>query len=232
MMLRSITYGSEEIVFTLRFRKRKTLGITVHPDRSTEVNAPLGSSMEKIEDKVRKRASWILKQQDHFVSFEPRNTIRKYVSGETHLYLGRQYQLLLVNSAEEVVKLTGPHIEIRTMDKTKAEILLQEWYLEKVNGWFNSIAKPLVEGFQKYNVQPDKLQIRKMKHRWGSCSTNGRILLNPELIKAPKACIEYVIIHELCHLVHRDHTKAFFDLQQKEFPEWKKWKSKLETLLA
>lgn len=86
--------------------------------------------------------------------------------------------------------------------------------------------------FKKYEVEPNKLEIRKMKHRWGSCSTNGRILLNPELIKAPKACIEYVIVHELCHLVHGDHTKAFFDLQQKEFPEWKKWKRKFENLLA
>ena len=71
-----------------------------------------------------------------------------------------------------------------------------------------------------------------MHYRWGSCSPKGRILLNPELIKAPKACIEYVIVHELCHLVYQDHTKAFFDLQEREFPEWKKWKTKLEQLLA
>jgi hypothetical protein len=81
-------------------------------------------------------------------------------------------------------------------------------------------------------VKPIKLEINKMKFRWGSCSTSGRILLNPELIKAPKACIEYVIIHELCHLVHRDHTKAFFNLQTREMPDWEKWKEKLELLLA
>lgn len=231
-MLRSIKYGSEEIVFTLRFRERKTLGITVHPDRSTEVNAPIGSTIEKIEDKVRKRASWILKQQDYFLSFEPRNTVRKYVSGESHYYLGRQYQLLVVNSEEESVKLTGAHIEVRTSNKSNAEQLLTAWYLEKARKWFDSIAQPLICTFEKYDVQPSKLEIRKMKNRWGSCSNNGRILLNSDLIKAPKACIEYVIIHELCHLVHRDHTKAFFDLQQKEFPDWKKWKNKLEKLLA
>jgi len=231
-MQRSIKYGSEEIVFTLRFRERKTLGITVHPDRSTEVNAPLGSAIEKIEEKVHKRASWILKQQDHFLSFEPRNTVRKYVSGESHYYLGRQYQLLIINGDEESVKLTGAHIEVRTNHKSNAEKLLHAWYLEKAKKWFDDIAQPLINRFQKYNVEPSKLEIRKMKHRWGSCSTNGKILLNPELIKAPKACIEYVIIHELCHLVHRDHTKAFFDLQQKEFPSWKKWKNKLENLLA
>lgn len=231
-MLRTFKYGSEQISYTLTFCNRKTLGITVLPDRSTVVKAPIGSSMEKIEEKVRKKASWILKQQDHFLSFEPRNTLRKYVSGESHLYLGRQYQLLLIKSDEEIVKHTGRNIEIRTNDHSKAEELLNAWYLEKSKIWFQTIAQPLIERFEKYQVAPKTIEIRKMNNRWGSCSTQGRILLNPELIKAPKACIEYVIIHELCHLVHRDHTKAFFDLQQKEFPEWKKWKNKLESLLA
>ena len=231
-MRRSLTYGSEEIVYTLNFRDRKTLGITVHPDRSTEVKAPIGSSIEKIEQKVLKRAAWILKQQDHFLAFEPRNTVRKYVSGESHLYLGRQYQLLLTESDKEVVKLTGRYIEVSTSKANNAEQMLESWYSEKSRAWFHKIAEPLIERFKKYEVEPKKIEIRKMQHRWGSCSTKGRILLNPELIKAPRACIEYVVIHELCHLVHRDHTQAFFDLQQKEFPEWKKWKHKLEILLA
>lgn len=231
-MQHKLKYGSEEIVFTLHFRDRKTLGITVHPDRTTEVKAPLDTSFEKIEEKVRKRASWILKQQDHFLSFEPRIVQRRYVSGETHLYLGRQYRMQLIDGDLESVKLIGQNLEVHTKDKTKAEELLNAWYLEKARQWFQELALPLIERFKKYEVHPEKLEIRKMQHRWGSCSVNGRVLLNPELIKAPKACIEYVIIHELCHLVHRDHTKAFFELQQREFPDWKKWKDKLERLLA
>ena len=71
-----------------------------------------------------------------------------------------------------------------------------------------------------------------MPTRWGSCTPRGKIILNPELIKAPKGCIEYVIIHELCHLIYHDHTRKFIDLQTKEMPDWEKWKSKLENLLA
>lgn len=231
-MQRSITYGSEDIVYTLYFRDRKTLGITVNPDRSIEVNAPIGSDLEKINKKIHKRAAWILKQQDHFLTFEPRNTKRKFVSGESHLYLGRQYQLLIVKSEKEKVEHTGRNIEVRTNDTDNVEKLLETWYLEKSKIWFHKIALPLIEHFKKHKVEPSKIEIRKMQNRWGSCSVKGQILLNPELIKAPKACIEYVVIHELCHLVHRDHTQAFFDLQQKEFPEWKKWKNKLEVLLA
>ena len=71
-----------------------------------------------------------------------------------------------------------------------------------------------------------------MPKRWGSCTPMGKIILNPELIKAPKACIEYVIVHELCHLIYRDHNQKFFDLQTKEMPDWEKWKMKLEKLMA
>ena len=231
-MQHSFKYGSEEITYTLRFSKRKTLGISVHPDRSTEVNAPEGTSLDKVQAKVRKRASWILKQQDHFLAFEPRNTVRNYVSGESHLYLGRQYQLQLIKSDQEEVKHTGRYFEVRTQDAEKAQALMQAWYLNKAKQWFEILAQPWIKRFEKYQVTPSKIEIRRMHYRWGSCSPKGRILLNPELIKAPKACIEYVIVHELCHLVHQDHTKAFFDLQEREFPEWKKWKTKLEQLLA
>ncbi|MBC7383778.1 MAG: M48 family metallopeptidase [Bacteroidia bacterium] len=97
------------------------------------------------------------------------------------------------------------------------------------------MALPLFEKFilkhalSSYTFQ---LSIRSMPTRWGSCTTIGKIILNPELIKAPKGCIEYVIIHELCHLIHRNHTQKFIDLQSKEMPGWEKWKMKLEKLLA
>ena len=71
-----------------------------------------------------------------------------------------------------------------------------------------------------------------MEKRWGSCTRNGKITLNPEMIKAPKACIEYVMVHELCHLVHHNHTRDFYDLQSRMFPDWQKWKDKLEKTLA
>ena len=231
-MTQKIKYGSEEIKFKLEFSDRKTLGITVFPDRSTLVKAPSGSSMEKIEEKVRKKAGWIIKQKDHFLSFEPRNTQRLFVSGETHFYLGRQYQLQILESKINKVKLKGALLEVHIPEKKLCQKVLEEWYLEKAKYWFNELTAPLISNFQKYGVNPKNLEIRKMSNRWGSCSPKGKILLNPELVKAPKACIEYVIVHELCHLVHRDHTNAFFKLQEKEFPQWQKWKQKLEMLLA
>ncbi|MFN2262159.1 MAG: M48 family metallopeptidase [Psychroflexus sp.] len=233
-MKKEIHFGSETIDYELVYAKRKTLGITVKPDKSVLVKAPEDAVFEKIEHKIRKKAPWILRQKQYFLSFEPRITERKYVSGESILYLGRQYQLKVIRANEQKVKYEGRFIEVYSPDHKRDEIksLVDQWYRQKANKWFYEIAIPWIEKFKKHNVQPSKLEIKTMKYRWGSCSSKGRILLNPELIKAPKACIEYVIVHELCHLIHHDHTKAFFELQSKVMPDWMKWKNKLENLLA
>ena len=232
-MKQVLQFGSEQIEYQLSFVERKTLGITVAPDRKVLVHAPLGSSLEKIQAKIRKKAPWILKQKDHFLSFEPRTPQRRYVTGETHLYLGRQYQLkIVIESEERSVKCIGRFIMVHVHEKSEAESLLKDWYRTRAEIWFEKLAAPWVKRFERYQVSPKNVEIKSMKYRWGSCSNHGRILLNPELIKAPKACIEYVIVHELCHLVNRDHTKAFFELQSKEMPDWEKWKNKLEHILA
>ena len=231
-MQQVVQFGSEEIVYDLTFVNRKSLGISVHPDRSVSVKAPMGTPLDKIETKIRKKAPWILKQKDYFLSFEPRTPERQFVSGETHLYLGRQYQLKIILSEENRVKYTGRYIEVYTNDKSKVKELLSDWYKERAKIWFDRLSKPLITRFEKYKVFPKKIEIVSMKYRWGSCSAKGRIILNPQLIQVPKACIEYVITHELCHLVHREHNQKFFDLQTREMPDWEKWKNKLENIMS
>lgn len=227
-----IEFGSKTIDFQLLFSERTTLGITVDPEMEVLVKAPIGTSMEKINEKIRKKAPWILKQQRYFLAFYPKITARKYVSGETHFYMGRQYLLNVIEGPKAAVKYKGRAIEISTPDKSKAGELLKAWYRERAKIKFSEIAEPIIERFKKYHVEPSALYILEMSKRWGSCTPKGKIILNPELIQAPKACIEYVITHELCHLVHHDHTKKFIDLQTKEMPDWEKWKEKLENLLA
>ncbi len=231
-MKNSIQYGSKKIDFLLEYSARKTLGITVTPDLDVLVKAPFDSSIEKIKEKLSKKAPWIIKQQSYFLSFHPKTTLRKYIGGETHLYLGRQYILKIETSNVDSVKLKGKFIEVHTSDKSKVKGLVKEWYLAHAKSKFHEIALPLIEKFKKYKVEPDSVVLREMPTRWGSCTPKGKIILNPELIKAPKGCIEYVIIHELCHLIHHHHTRKFIDLQTKEMPDWEKWKFKLENLLA
>src|SRR5690625_1354451 len=204
-------------------------------DLSLQVRAPLNASRDKILEKVEKRASWIMEQKRYFLAFEPRNIEYLYKSGETHYYLGRQYRLKIEQGDAEQVFYKGSNLLIETKDKSKENVkkLLDQWYRERAKIKFAEYAEPLIERFKnEYDVEPKDLLVQQMKYRWGSCTTKGNIILNPELVKAPVACIEYVIIHELCHLIHRNHTKAFFALQSREMPDWEKWKMKLERFMA
>lgn len=230
--IHSIKFGSKEIVFELKYQERKSLGITVHADRKVTVKAPAEAPLEKVLEKVRKRAPWILKQQSYFLSFEPLSPPRKYISGESHLYLGRQYRLKVYESPKEEVKLKRGFLEVYTTDRSKAKKLVQEWYREHAEVKFREIAGKWTERFKKYDVAPSVLAVKWMDKRWGSCTPKGKIILNIELMKAPKGCIEYVVVHELCHLVHHNHSTAFFELQTREMPDWRKWKERLEKVLA
>lgn len=229
-----IHYGSAVIEFELTYSKRKTLGITVNPDLSVSVRAPEDASRSRIFEKVKKRAAWIQEQKRFFLSFEPRQEEFLYKSGESHHYLGRRYILKIENGNAEAVFYRGRYLEVVTRDKSPENIkeLMDTWYRSRAALKFPEYAEPLINRFKRYDVAPKNLFIQKMKTRWGSCSAKGNIILNPELIKAPKPCIEYVIIHELCHLIHRNHTRDFFNLLTREMPDWKKWKEKLEHFMA
>lgn len=231
-MTESIEFGSRRIDFILEYTDRKSLGITVRPDLSVIVKAPIDASVGKIKEMIHKKAPWIIRQQSFFLAFHPKMTERKFVGGETHLYLGRQYRLKIITESVESVKLKGKFIEVATVDKSRISQLVKDWYLQHAREKFHLIAVPMINKFKKYNVEPSSIVLREMPTRWGSCTPKGKIILNPELVKAPKGCIEYVIIHELCHLVHHNHTQKFIDLQTKEMPDWEKWKNKLEKLMA
>lgn len=231
-MTAAIQFGSKQINFRLEYSNRKSLGIIVTPDLNILVKAPAGTTIEKVKEKLRKKAPWIIRQQSFFLSFHPKTPARRFIGGETHLYLGRKYRLKIISGNGESVKLKGKFIEVTTPDKAGVKKLINEWYLENAKAKFCAIAKPLIDKFKRHKIEPSSIVFRDMPTRWGSCTPKGKIILNPELIKAPKGCIEYVIIHELCHLIHHDHTQKFLDLQTKEMPDWERWKEKLEKLLA
>ena len=231
-MTEHVKYGGKEISFELQFADRKTLGISVNPEKEVKVKAPAGTSMYKIKEKVIKRASWILKQQRYFETFLPKMPEKRFVSGETHLYMGRHYKLKVIQGKKNEVRYKGREIVVTTRNKSDAGQLMQEWYRQRAKIKFAEIAEPIITRFKKYGVEPQNIYVQKMTTRWGSCTEAGRIILNPELIKAPRGSIEFVITHELCHLVHRNHTRKFIQLQTKEMPDWEKWKLRLEKLLA
>ena len=226
-----IQYGATIIDYDIEFAQRKTLSICVNPDSSVCLRAPIDATLEQIQQKVHKRANWILKQKRFFESFGTPTTKRQYISGESHLYLGRQYMLRVRESNVNAVHYQNNIIEIECRHKKDAGILLQTWYRQRANIKFQEYAQPIIEQFSVYGVKPQSLSIKKMDKRWGYCTIDGHITLNPRLICAPRCCIEYVITHELCHLIYRSHNKEFYALLTKEMPHWEKWKNKLERIL-
>ena len=120
MQQHRIKFGNEIIPFTLEYRKRKTLEISVYPDMSVRVVAPLDRSYEEIEDKIRKRGSWIIEQRYFFALFLPKQPEKRYVSGESFYYLGKQYRLKIVSSEQDRVSLTRGIILVHTKDKTRS----------------------------------------------------------------------------------------------------------------
>lgn len=230
--MESVTYGRQTVEFELKFSKRKTLGIAVYPDLNVVVMAPENEKREKILEKVQSKSRWILKQLRKFEKYQPLTKPKEFVSGETHLYLGRQYLLKVEKSNSERVKLKGKYLKVKTKNPQKTEELLYDWYRLKAQVHFSNIIEELLPEFEKQDLKVEELAIRKMKSRWGSCTPDGTITLNLHLIKAPKRCIEYVILHELCHLIHHKHDAQFYQLLHSMMPNWKRWKEKLEITLS
>jgi len=227
----SIQYGTTTICFDLVFEDRKTLNIRVNPDGSVFLKAPNDSTLDNVREKVRKRAGWILRQRRYFESFGTPTVKRQYISGESHLYLGRQYMLRVKEGSINAVHYQNNIIEIECRHKKDAGVLLRTWYHQRADIKFKEYARPIVERFSVYGVKPQSIAVKNMDKRWGYCTTDGHISLNTRLICAPRCCIEYVITHELCHLVYRNHDKDFYNLLSKEMPHWEKWKNKLERIM-
>jgi predicted metal-dependent hydrolase len=230
-----VTYGQEEITFRILYVERKSLEIAVHHDCAVVVKAPVGTAFAEVEQRVRKRAGWIRRQLDYFRQFDPRTPARSYVGGETHLYLGRQYRLKIEGAETEGVKLVGRYFLIQARKGAPAErikALLLGWYAEKAKSRYQESFDRCWPAFDKLLPAKPRLQVRRMRKRWGSLSRNGLLTLNTDLVRAPRECIDYVITHELCHLQCHDHGPNFYRLLEKVMPDWEKRKHKLELALV
>lgn len=233
---RSVRYGAHVIEFSLVRRDRRTLEIAVEPDASVVVAAPANAAPEVIDAKIRKRAAWIRRQQRYFMQFLPSTPVRRYLAGETHLYLGRQHRLKIVQGEQEGVKVARGFINVTTPypeHPGSVEALVEGWYRERAHRKFSERLEINLGRFADPDAhRPKGLIVRKMKRRWGSMSAAGRLLLNLRLIEAPVTAIDYVITHELCHVVEPNHGQRFFALLTKMMPDWEKRKEHLEKIMA
>jgi len=220
----------------LVFARRKTLQLEVLPDMSVRMIAPVGAKVEVCSRMLLKRKNWVRTQLKYFSQFHPLTKPREYVSGETHLYLGRRLRLKVVSGPTKGVKPTRQHLTVCPGRTTSARLVgatLWQWYREQAADLFQArmLGCMVKLGIDK-TAGPKELVIRQYKSRWGSMSPTGVMGLNLDLIRAPIECIDYVIIHELCHLRFPHHGPRFWDLLERVMPDWRKRKTKLERLTA
>jgi len=229
-----LRYGDLVIPFRVHFRERKHLAITVHPEMKLEVSAPTGTALDPVLAKVEKRARWIARQWRYFEQYRPPQPERRYVSGETHIYLGRQYRLKVKVGPHEHVKLIGRFLHVQASyreDGERIRNLLEVWYRIHAQSIFAHRLHQCLEAARSLRLTATpNMVIRKMTRRWGSCTKAGNILLNLDLVKVPVPCIDYVIVHELCHLKAHNHGKEFYRFLDRCMPDWEARKKRLESI--
>ncbi len=188
-MSSSVQFGRTRISYDLVRRERSTLLIEVHPDKTVLAVAPINTDLASIDEKMLKRAPWILKQQQEFDQFRPVLPAYAFFSGEAFRYIGRQCRLKLRKAKNECVRLQRGELIVSLInrdDREKIRQLLQAWFLERADSVISELWVKCVRRMQVYGIEPKGFRLRKMRTRWGSCQKNGTVLLNPELICAPK----------------------------------------------
>ncbi len=230
----SITYGDKIIAFEVKRKNVKNINLNVRPDMSIVVSASEKVPVDYIIDFVKAKASWLIKNVSYFREVQPEYIIQKeYISGETFKYLGKQYRLKVEQTTEkEGVRYYKGYIYLAVKDKHNykhKEQLLNDWYKAKAKEKFCESLERVFPSVKKYGLIKPELQIRTMKARWGSCILDKHaVLLNAELIKAPKLCIDYVILHELIHFKYKNHDNNFYDFITALMPDWKQRKEILD----
>ena len=229
----SIVAQGKEIEFLVNRKDVKNVNLNVRPDMSVIVSANSQVPLGFIKDFVQEKALWILENISYFKDVQPEHYLKKeYVSGETFKYLGRQYRLKVEEAPEESIKYYQGFICLYVKDKTnfkKKKQLVEEWFRKKAINNFQEGLERVYPLLEKYGVKKPTLVIRTMKSRWGSCIVDkNTIILNFELIKAPKYCIDYVILHELIHFKYPNHDSNFYSFLTTLMPDWKQRKEILD----
>jgi len=224
------TGNISEIEFKVVYSRRCTLGISVLPDSSVIVRVPYRTSDKTIRRIVQEKASWIIKHRDQYRSQDNSRLNRAFANGEKHLFRGKESVLKIEESRRSYIRFSDEIIEIglgKPEDPDAVKKLLYKGYLTEAGKIFPELFKITLQKYEDQDFKPSGLKIRSMKRRWGSCSFRGLITLSTELIKLPDIYIEYVIIHELCHLKHHNHGTKYYELLSELFPEWKSVRKEL-----
>ena len=211
-----IEIEGDRIEFFLHFVRRKTIAIQVALNGEVKVKAPLRASRRKVMQFVESKAIWILAKRAEFAAHPA------ILPDNIYKFLGANYRLQVELAIANNVSAHGDKLLVQTTNKAKIKTQIDDWYRMQAEQIFAQRLPYCLEIATKIDVHFDgEIRLRKMKSRWGSCSSSGEITLNTELVCAPEICIDYVILHELCHLREHNHSPAFYALMDVVMPNWR-----------
>lgn len=219
-------YDSRKIEYTINYSKRKTIAIHIEPSNNIIVKAPIGIDKNKLMKLVESKSKWIIKKLDEAHGYKIKE--KTYENGELFLFLGKEYPLdIIIDEKNNLmsIEIINNSLEIitNTEDKDCIKNLIEEFYKRQTK----IIIKERIEYYQKYfNVRPNNIRIKKQKTRWGSCSSLKNLNFNLKLSMAELSVIDYIVVHEMSHLVHLNHSEEFWNLVKSILPNYneeKEW---------
>lgn len=213
-----------QLEYIVKYSDRKTLNITVERDRSIVVRAPKSLSSERIKEMVYEKRQWIKEKMNHIQKYPLNYSPKEFVSGETLLYLGKNYQLLIKEEDFDGVEF-NQRFMISKSHQQESNRLFKVWYKIKAQEKLTPLAKKYAKNL---GVEFNECKVSEMKYRWASCTPKNNIIFNWRIIKAPMYVVEYLVAHELVHLIENNHTQRFWHILSIQIPNYEKAKNWLK----
>ncbi len=227
----SFTYAGKIIDCKVEYSWRRSTSIAITPTQGVVVRAPKLIPLPVIEKLVKDKAAWIYKKLLYFEQHATKKTEKQYIQGEVHHYMGRELLLDIKKGEKDAVGIENNLLIVRTIRPSVriVKTLVKGWYHEQGVKTLYERYDRACQIFGAVGIYPKSLTYKPMKGKWGTCSHDNHICLNPDLIKTPVECIDYVVYHELCHVKHHNHGRRFHQLMLKMMPDWKKRKKILDS---
>lgn len=227
----TIQYGTKRIEFTVTYRRRKTIEIGVEPPDLVSVVAPEGTDDEVLLKYVNSKAKWIVQKLYEIKEIQSQHIDREYVNGEAFMYLGRNYSLLIIKDdslKKPITKLYQGKFVITTptKDQVKLKASMEEWYRERT---LEKVHERIAHYQRYFDVEPTDIKVKEQKKRWASCTSKRELLFNWRCGMAPSWVLDYIVVHEMCHMLQMDHSKEFWLLVERILPDYEKRRAWLKN---
>jgi predicted metal-dependent hydrolase len=221
-MKKEIIVNNEKIIITIEKRQRKSIKIEIKPPGIINVIIPCYARESDALFLVKNKSKWIIDKLKEVREAQKLKFERKLINGEKILYLGREYEIEIKKQDKKIISVNFQSNKFHILTFNNDEEMLKK----AINEWYKKQAQikivEIVDHYKKYlDVEPNSVKAKKQKKRWGTCTSTGNIYINYRIIMAPEKIIDYLVVHELCHMVHMNHSKDFWGLVEKIIPDYK-----------